>query len=168
MRTFLTTMCVAGLIGCGDVDDSGLDAPEGATVFTLTPAGGTFEGEGDLEGFRLSVPPEAVSADLELWMAPPASSPPLPDTGVLVGPEIEFGPGRPTLALPAELTLPFEPSRVMQAGVALQFVKVWRVGPDGWEIQDPVAQPAEGGDGVTVSIDTLSHFGAGVEIEPEE
>lgn len=160
-----TLLTAAALWACGDdTGDTEPDAaPAGATAFTLTPAGGVFDGTGDLAGVRLTVPPDAVSADTPLWMAPPETSPPLPETGLMVGVELRFGPGTPTLAAPAELTLPFEPAQVMQAGVALQLVKVWRLGPDGWVIEEPSAVPSEAG--VTVRVDTLDQFAAGVEIE---
>ncbi len=153
----------SALAGCGDdVED---DVPPDATRFTLSPAGGTFLGEGPLAGVRLDVPPDAVSETFELWMAPPESSPPLPETGEMVGPEVEFGPGVVPLAAPAELTLPFEPAAAEQVGVARFNVKVWRVGPDGWQIDDPVEPPSA--DEVTVVINSLGHFGAGVEFEAQ-
>lgn len=154
-----------GLWGCGSETDDDAYVPPGATTFTLTPNGGTFEGTGELTGVRLVVPADAVDADVELWMAPPEETQPLPATGLFVGPEVVFGPGEPMLNAPAQLTLPFEVTSVMQAGVALQFVKVWRMGPDGWVLEEPAGIPTE--DGVSVDVSTLGHYGAGVEIEAE-
>lgn len=150
-------------LGCGDDESTAETPPPGATVFTLTAEGGTFDGQGELAGVRLTVPADAVSAPTELWMAPPETLPPPPSGGVLVGLEVEFGPGDPMLAAPAQLTLPFEMTRVMQAGAALQFVKVWRFGPDGWVLEEPSMFPTE--EGVTISTTDLGHFGAGVETE---
>lgn len=158
----LSFTAASALWGCGETED---DVPPDATRFTLSPAGGTFLGEGPLAGVRLEVPADAVSETYALWMAPPESSPPLPDTGQMVGPEVRFGPETVPLAVPAELTLPFDAGQAEQVGVARFNVKVWRLGPDGWEIDDPVEPPS--GDDVTVVITSLEHFGAGVEIEAE-
>lgn len=156
-------LALGALWGCDDGEGEDALPPPGATVFTLTAEGGTFDGEGALEGVRLTVPANAVAETMELWMAPPETLPPPPAGGVLVGVEIEFGPESTMLAAPAELTLPFEMSRVMQAGAALQFVKVWRFGPDGWVLEEPIAVPTEAG--VTIETECLGHFGAGVETE---
>lgn len=164
-------LATAMLGGCGADEDDGADAdagappgaPAGATAFTVTSAGGTFAGEGALAGVTLEVPAGAVAAPVELWMAPPDTALPLPANGRMVGPEVVFGPAAPALAEAARLTLPFEPTRATMAGVDVAMVKVWRVGPDGWTIEDPAA-PAEDGK-VTTQTDTLTRFGAGVEVE---
>lgn len=158
----VTAIASAGALwGCGDETDDGV--PPGATLFTLTPSGGVFLGEGPLAGVRLDVPPGAVDADFDLWMAPPEVSPPLPETGQMVGPEVLFGPSEVALAEPAQLTLPFDLGQASLVGAERFEVKVWRNGPDGWEIDEPVQAPEA--DEVTVEIVTLGHFGAGVEIE---
>lgn len=150
-------------IGCAESEDD-LAVPAGATAFTLTPSGGTFEGTGELEGFRLTVPADAVDGDVELWMAPTEDSPPLDEeNGAMVGPEIRFGPGEPALAAAASLTLPFEPERVASFGVEIRLVKVWRLGPDGWVIEEPTATPTE--EGVTISVEELGTFAAGIEFD---
>lgn len=163
MKKLLMVLILAFVPGCGDDEATDDPTPPGATVFTLTAEGGTFTGEGELSGVRLTVPADAVSAPTELWMAPPETLPPPPEGGVLVGVEVEFGPDDPVLAMPAVLTLPFEMTRVTQAGAALQFVKVWRFGPDGWVLEEPSMFPTE--EGVTISTTDLGHFGAGVETE---
>ena len=56
-----------------------------------------------------------------------------------------------------------EPATVEQVGSQAFMVKVWRQGPDGWMIDEPTAEPTT--DRVTVIIDTLGLFGAGVELE---
>lgn len=158
----LTALCA---LGCGETDDTapGDTAPPGATRFTLTASGGTFAGEGALDGVELRVPAGAVDGERALWMAPPAEPRPLPASGRMVGPEVHFGPETLALAEPAELTLPFDPANVTAAGVAIDAVKVWRVGPDGWTLEEPAAPPASAQ--VRATVDTLSRFGAGVEIE---
>lgn len=158
----LTALCA---LGCGETDDTTPDdaAPAGATVFTLTASGGTFAGEGALDGVELRVPAGAVDGERALWMAPPVEARPLPASGRMVGPEVLFGPETLTLAQPAELTLPFEPAEVTAAGAEIDEVKVWRVGPDGWTLEAPLAPP--GSARVTATVGQLSRFGAGVEIE---
>ncbi|MCA9546671.1 MAG: hypothetical protein KC613_19835 [Myxococcales bacterium] len=161
MPLFLT----AGLILCACDDDSvapPTEAPADATAFTLTPAGGTFAGTGPLAGVALTVPAGAVAADTALWMAPPVSERPLPASGRFVGPEVEFGPGEVALAEPATLTLPVDAARVDASGSDLRLVKVWRVGPDGWEIQAPAAEARDGQ--VQATVEALTRFGAGVEV----
>lgn len=157
LMALLASVCA---LGCGGSDDA---APAGATVFTLTAAGGAFAGEGALAGVALVVPEGAVEGEHELWMAPPAEERPLPSTGRMVGPEVLFGPEEVVLLRPAELTLPFEASRATAAGAEIDAVKVWRVGPDGWALGEPVGAPGEGR--VTASVERLSRFGAGVVVE---
>jgi len=163
MRRFLLTLCVGGsmLTACDSTEVD--DPPPGATTFTLTAAGGTFDGAGPLVGVQLVVPPGAVDAAMTLWMAPPQAERPLPEEGRMVGPEVSFGPIEVALAAPAELTLPFESGRVAEAGVELGFVKVWRIGPSGWTIEDAVTPPDA--ERVTARVERLNRFGAGVELE---
>ncbi|MCA9540449.1 MAG: hypothetical protein KC620_16230, partial [Myxococcales bacterium] len=113
----------------------------------------------------LVVPADAVIESTAAWMAPPAAARPLPETGALVGPEVEFGPAALTLARPARLELPFDPSAVTAQGQDIDHVKVWRVGPDGWQIATPAEPPRadEAVGRVVLETTTLTRFGAGIE-----
>lgn len=159
-RSLMMLLAAVCAFGCGGADDT---APAGATVFTLTAAGGAFAGEGPLAGVALVVPQGAVEGEHALWMAPPSDERPLPSTGRMVGPEVIFGPEEVVLLRAAELTLPFEPSRATAAGADIDAVKIWRIGPDGWTLAEPLDPPAEGR--VTAGVERLSRFGAGVEVE---
>lgn len=165
MRWVFVALIVVGggSAACDESARSPSAPPPGATAFTLTAAGGTFVGTGPLAGVELTVPNDAVDGPVDLWMAPPEAEQPLPETGRMVGPEVQFGPAELALQRTAELTVPFDPDRVAETGVELGFVKVWRVGPDGWVIDEPVAAPTA--DRVTSRIDHLGRFGAGVELD---
>lgn len=152
----LTIPCA--LVGCDDGDEAGTSAPSGATVFTLGPNGGTFEGEGPLAGVVLTVPAGAVEAEVELFMAPPTTALPLPDIGRAVGPEVEFGPEVVALSAAATITVPFDSGRVSEA--ESRFVKIWRLSDGAWILTEPSAEPADGL--VSAEVTTISRFGAGV------
>lgn len=167
MRKLLMVMMLfgPGLVACGetDTDEPGVMAPADATMFTLTPEGGTFRGEGPLAGVELVVPAGAVDEAVDLWMALPTEERPLPDTGQMVGPEVEFGPVEVALSASAALTLPFVPEEVEAVGSDVLLVKVWRVGPSGWTLEEPLDTAS--GDAVVAEVDTLTRFGAGVELD---
>ncbi len=152
-----------GALACDDGAEDGADGGEtDAIEATLGAEGGELSGApgSAFSGFRLHVPAGALSEPVTLRVTAAATSNPLPPHGAAVGPTFDLVPHL-DLARSARVTLPFDAGRVAGYGVDLAGVKVWRIGPEGWELIDATARAAAA---VTVELSTLTVVGAGVEV----
>lgn len=162
MRAFLvlSLFCVFGL-ACdpGASGDSSGDVP--TARFTAGVSGHTFEGTGPFEGLRIIVPAGAVSEDTVLVVTQREGEP-LPNGGQAVGPQFEIGPDALVLDAPLLITLPFDPSQVVNAGADVRGVKVWAVLGEGWVLLDSAEVIATGR--VRVTLDPPTLLGAGIDL----
>lgn len=150
--------------GCGGADeDPPADAADepGALSGTVTADGLTLIGDTDtaFEGVRVELPAGAATAGARLTIRPATDLNPLPSGAVAVGPTFALALDEGTLDQPVQVVLPFSPEAVAAAGRELVAVKVWRVGPEGWLLAEPL-DVATGR--VTLSLDTLTVVGAGL------
>jgi hypothetical protein len=107
---------------------------EGA-VFVISPTdGGTVEA---LDGtVTIEIPPGALAEETGITVEPvdEANPPePLPDDGdALPGTVVDFGPDGLEFEEPVELALPIPAT--LPVGVILEALRLYRAGPDGWEL----------------------------------
>lgn len=170
----LTAAAVAsgGLWSCGDTatadepvylgpdDGSGEPAALQTLTATIGPDGGELVGEdgSQLEGFRLVVPPGALTEPVALTVEGTIDAVPLPETAESIGPHFTILPGGVEFAVPAELTVPFDP--VLRGGwdTPDDECRVWYRDGDGWAGTDAIASSPRG---VTVELPRTTVVGAG-------
>ena len=86
---------------------TGQQATIGAAGGVITGAAGTA-----LDGVKVVFPPGALAGDTVIQIKPAVLDTPLPGTALRVGPQIEIDPAGMRLAIPAQVTLPFDESAV--------------------------------------------------------
>lgn len=163
----LLTLSLATLTGCGGADeDTSADRADaahesGALTGTVTADGLTLIGEAGtpFDGVRVGLPAGGAAVGGHLSVRPATDLNPLPAGAVAVGPTFALELDEGTLDQPVRLVLPFSPEAVVAAGRDLVAVKVWRVGPEGWGLAEPLNVAA---DRVTLTLDTLTVVGAGL------
>ncbi|HET7785517.1 MAG TPA: hypothetical protein VFL36_06065 [Myxococcales bacterium] len=81
---------------------------------TIGPEGGVLSGAAGtaLEGVKLVIPPNALAAATMIQIQPVASAVPLPASALRVGPQLEIAPAGTQLAIPAQVTVPFDDGAV--------------------------------------------------------
>lgn len=152
-------LCTAFACDAGEDGDSTPDVP--TARFTAGINGHTFQGTGPFEGLRIIVPAGALSADATLVVTQREGEP-LPSGGQAVGPQFEIGPDDLLLDKPLAITLPFDPSQVVNAGADVRGVKVWAVLGEGWTLVDSAEVISTGR--VQVAIDPPTLLGAGIDL----
>ena len=159
LSLFAIPALLAVAAGCGGTDPAD---PGAASLIEaeLGPEGGSLEGgPGLLDGVRVEVPAGALAEPTWVSLSAAEGLNPLPDGGVAVGPQVRLGPDHLELASPATVRLPFSGYQVQAAGSDTRMVKVWYVGPEGWELMPPEDR---GVWWVSVALDGPTALGAGL------
>jgi len=128
---------------------------------TIGPQGGQLVGAkgSALDGVTVVIPAGALASDTDIEIKPASDTSPLPSSAVRCGPQIEIGPMGTALAIPAQVTLPFDPELVAENNRFDDEVKVWVHEGDQWGQQTQVdSSPGH----VTVELSKLDLVGAGV------
>lgn len=163
------------LAACGGAE--GDEAGDSSVIFAeLGPEGGVLEwgggaaaasdgaavggGGGELDGVRVELPAGALIGPARVTLAiAGAGLKPLPEGGVSVGPQVRVGPEELDLLRPLRVRLPFSSYAVAAEGGDERAVKVWYVGPQGWELLTPIDRGAWW---VEVELDRPTALGAGM------
>jgi hypothetical protein len=151
----------------GADDGSGAPAPLLTLTATVGPEGGELIGEAgtQLAGVRLVVPAGALAEPTQLALQGTIDPTPLPPTAEGIGPQFAILPDGVEFAVPAELTVPFDP--MLRAGweTPNEDCRVWYRDGEGWARADAIAATDQG---VTVEIPRATVAGAGTfaSIEP--
>jgi hypothetical protein len=154
----LLALASATVLGCSSSSasnsDDDLHATIGAEGGELVGAKGTA-----LEGVHVVIPPGALATATDIHVRPATDKTPLPATALACGPTFDIEPAGLKLALPAQVTLPFDESVVGQQERFDDQVKVWARDGDHWS-QKIQSDSQEGL--VTIDLDTLTNVAAGV------
>lgn len=166
MRTLRTAIVLSSLVLVGVACDDGPvettppEAPR-ATSAEIGPEGGEIiapEG-GDFGGFALKIPAGALKQKVTISFTGVFDETPLPDTAERVGPQIRIEPAGTVLAVPAELTLPLDPTMLRHYEGKPESCKVWvRSGP-AWSKVEALRHTLLT---VTIPITTFETAAAGV------
>lgn len=167
--TFISLGTLAFALGCSA--EAG-DAPSDATGSTGTasdtlraaigPDGGELTGEPGtaLAGVHLKIPEGALAQKTEITVRAIDEGTPLPETAVRCGQNYALEPAGLALAVPAELTLPFDEDKITEHYRFDDEVKVWDLQNGKWG-QRLQTDSSEGL--VTIELDALSaNVAAGV------
>ena len=155
----LTLMLV--LVACGDGGD-GTERSGGApgSSAVVGPAGGTVLGP---NGAKVVIPPGALAADTVIGIEQTsAGAPALPAGFAVFGQMFAFTPHGTTFAVPATVTLPFDPAAV-PAGAGVTFYKT-TAGERGWAIMDGATV---NGSSMTAPVTSFSLVTGLVRLEPQ-
>lgn len=156
----LSCLVAATAFACGSEAEPGPPAEPPTISFEVTASGRVFNGNGAFEGLTIVVPAGAV-ADAQTITVVQREGDPLPAGGLAVGPQFEIGPADLALAEPLDVTLPFDPSAVVNAGGEVRGVKVWAVLSEGWTLLDAEVTDT---DRVRLDLDTPTLLGAGIDL----
>jgi ZU5 domain len=160
--------CTAYLAGCGGEGKStSVGAGGDALRATIGPEGGELVGTAGsaLDGVVVVIPPGALASSTEITMRRADAATPLPSTAVGCGPEFTFEPAGLKLAVPADVTLPFDENTVADHDRFGDEVKVWALDGATWG-QRLQTDSSEGR--VTIQLDALLTVGAGVNPPAEQ
>ena len=152
---------VSLLCACGEAVDEET-VPFDVLVGTLGPSGGALEGDAgtSLEGVVLAVPAGALTQDVAVEIQRVEDDTPLPENAFGVGPQFDVTADG---VLPgAQLTVPFDPEQLRRFIDDVRSVKVWRRAGESWVTAQVVGQEETR---VTVTLDELTTYGAGVSVE---
>ena len=156
----LALLALAIVAGCSDETTS---APPETLQATIGPEGGVLEGAAgtQLEGVRVDIPEGALAETATLTVTPTSiDDNPLPAGAFGIGAWFEIEGA--TLALPARVTVPYDPERLQDFDLDPAGVKVWRLAGQQWNLATIVDVSETD---VTAEMDQLSTIGPGVEIE---
>jgi hypothetical protein len=173
---FFVSLPVAAALasGCGDKataepvvqeepgdDGSGTPAPPEVLTGTIDAAGGEIVAGGDsrLAGFRLVVPPGALTEAVEFRVQGTIDATPLPETAAAIGPQFTILPAGVAFAVPAKVTVPYDASLRNAWETPDSECRVWYRDGEVWARAD---QTASDPDGVTVELSATTTVGAGV------
>ncbi|MCB9549852.1 MAG: hypothetical protein H6706_28935 [Myxococcales bacterium] len=128
---------------------------------TIGPEGGTLAGaaDGAFAGFSLEIPAGALAAPTEVSVAGVVDPTPLALTAARVGPQFALEPAGLELAVPARLTVPFDPDLRQGWDVPDADCRVWYRDGEGWSKADQTGSTAEG---VSIELPRLTTVAAGV------
>lgn len=129
----------------------------------IGPAGGEVVGDpdGPFAGFRLTIPPGALSSTVKVRLEAVVDPTELPASAERIGPQITIQPEGTTLAVPASLTVPFDYELRAAFSAPAGECKVWQRDGAGWT---KLLQTASTKDSVTVPISRFATAAAGVNI----
>jgi hypothetical protein len=113
---FLAALSLAAITACSSYGSSSSSpAPQSnALQGTIGPEGGALAGTAGtaLAGVKVVIPANALAAATSIVIEPVESAVPLPASAMRVGPQFQIGPTGTQLAVPAQVTLPFDSSAV--------------------------------------------------------
>jgi hypothetical protein len=113
IKVALATLAVgAAASGCKSYGSASnaLPATSDTVQATLGAQGGVITGAAGtaLQGVKVVIPPGALASDTVIEIKPADAETPLPANSLRVGPQIDIGPSGMELAVPAQVTLPFD------------------------------------------------------------
>jgi len=138
-RLLLTCSVAGGALGCSDDGTTRTESASSTQAAELRkdigPEGGELVGEpgSPFAGVHVVIPAGALSEPTTLVVTPvEADAAPLPQAARACGPMFAIAPRGLTLALPAEITLPYDASIVDHAQRLPEDVRVWVRGDADW------------------------------------
>jgi hypothetical protein len=173
MGARLAAVCALAMIGaaCGeepveqfpDVGDGEAPPPPLELRVLIGVAGGTIEGaaDGPLAGVSLTIPAGALAQETEIVVRGTVDPVPLSNRAERVGPQIALEPAGLELAVPAQITIPYDSSLRAQWDTPDAECKVWQRSGDGWMM---IEQLSTTSDAITIALSTLSTVAAGVSV----
>ncbi|MCB9616924.1 MAG: hypothetical protein H6721_33550 [Sandaracinus sp.] len=132
---------------------------------TVGPEGGRLEGDADgpLAGVALDIPAGALDRETEVVLRATVDGTPLAITAERIGPHVAIEPAELRFALPARLTVPFDPTLREAWSTPHEDCRVWLREGEGWARADALETTPEG---VTVAIEAATVAAAGVLVTP--
>jgi hypothetical protein len=173
---WLVAMTVAAALGCDQAGDGLTASPDaGATTIAtqgalhamMGPAGGELVGARGtpFEGVKLTVPAGALAEATDVAITVADGATPLPKTAVRCGPMFALAPAGLKLAVPATVTLPYDPAIVGDQNRFEDEVKVWVAREGGWGQR---LQTDNAASTVSVEIESFALIAAGVNPPADE
>lgn len=166
----LSSLALGSLaLGCGSdpYDPPEEPAPaDFALRATVGPEGGRLEGaaDGPLAGVVLDIPAGALDGPTELVVSAAVDGTPLATTAERIGPHVALEPAGLRFAVPARLTVPFDPALRDAWDTPHEECRVWLRDGEGWTRADALETSPTG---VTVEVDATTVAAAGVLVIPK-
>jgi uncharacterized delta-60 repeat protein len=146
-----TVLLLLTLGACGGSDDGGAGTGPQPAGTVIGAAGGTVVGP---NGATVVIPPGALSANTTITITQTSAGAPALSAGLFAsGPMFAFTPHGTTFAVPATVTVPFDPAAV-PAGATPMLFKT-NATQTGW---DPIAGATAGATSVTGQVTSFSTF----------